>query len=113
MTGLAAVGKRVGVDELFKRMHEMGLVAVPLPNSTGSDDGLLYYRTFPEYIDTVAVWDEMYAVALRVPSQRDWSDPFKPSPAMYRCVGPLREVLSGLAALAPYAAAPGARHRNG
>lgn len=117
--GIAAMNRAVVVDEpdlvdvqgSFERMNQMGLQPLPLPNSTGSDDGLLYYKVFPEYIDTVAVWAETYAVALRVPMHRNWAAPFEPSPVIYRCVGTLRQVVSGLSELAPYSG-KGAKHRQ-
>jgi len=113
MNGTAVVEERelLGVQDSFERMHQMGLQPLPLPNSTGSDDGLLYYKVFPHYIDTVAVWAEAYAVALRVPIQRNWAAPFEPSPVIYRCVGTLHQVVSGLSELAPYTGT-GAKHRQ-
>lgn len=113
MSGAAAVAEleRPAVQDLFNRMRKMGLTPLPLPSSTGSDNGLLWHRVFPQYIDTVAVWAETYAVALRVPTQRNWAAPFEPSPVIYRCVGALYQVVSGLSELAPYSK-PDAKHRQ-
>ncbi|MCX2950872.1 hypothetical protein [Lentzea sp. NEAU-D7] len=114
MSGGVAVAeepKLVNVQSSFEQMQRMGLQPVPLPNSTGNDDGLLYFRVFPQYVDTVAVWAETYAVALRVPARRNWAAPFEPSPVIYRCVGTLHQVVSGLSKLAPYSGA-GAEHRR-
>ncbi|SDL00225.1 hypothetical protein SAMN04488074_108214 [Lentzea albidocapillata subsp. violacea] len=112
MSLLAATSASHGLEGLFMRMHEMGLRPLPLPNSTGSDDGLLWHRAFPHHIDTVAAWAENYAVALRVPRQRNWSDPFTPSPVIFRCVGTLDQAVTGLATLSPYCGYPGAKHRQ-
>ena len=106
-----AIG-RPAVQSLFNRMYEMGLTPLPMPNSTGSDDGLLWHQGFPDYIDTVAVWAETYAVALRVPAQRNWITPFASSPVIYRCIGSLHEAVSGLSELPPYKTGLGARHRQ-
>jgi hypothetical protein len=113
MTGIAVAEELnlMNVQGSFERMQRMGLQPLPLPNSTGNDDGLLYYRVFPQYIDTVAVWAETYAVALRVPGHRNWAAPFEASPVIYRCVGTLHQVVSGLSELAPYSGA-GAKHRQ-
>lgn len=112
MTGLAVMEERARVDlySLFDRLHEMGMVPLPLPNSTGSDDGLLWHRAFPDFIDTVAAWNKGYAVALRVPRPRNWADPFAPSPAIYSRVGTLHQAVSGLSGLEPYSGESNARH---
>jgi hypothetical protein len=112
MTLLATEDAGIRVERLFKRLYEMGLMSLPLPNSTGSDDGLLFHRDFAEHIDTVAVWAENYAVALRVPKQRNWAAPFAPSPVIFRRVGTLDQAVSGLAALPPYCGSSGAKHRQ-
>jgi len=112
MTLLAATGASHELEGLFIRLHEMGLMVLPLPNSTGSDDGLLWHRTFPDHIDTVAAWAENYAVALRVPRQRTWSDPFAPSPVIFRCVGTLEQAVTGLSTLSPYCSYSAAKHRQ-
>lgn len=108
-TAFTPVFELPGVQAMFNRMREMGLTPLPMPNSTGSDDGLLWHQGFPQYIDTVAVWAETYAVALRVPAQRNWATPFESSPVIYRCVGTLHEAVCGLSELAPYSGM-GARH---
>lgn len=110
---MVPVAELPGVQSLFNRMREMGLMPLPMPNSTGSDDGLLWHQGFSQYIDTVAVWAETYAVALRVPTQRNWMTPFAPSPVIYRCIGTLHEAVSGLSELSPYRTELGAKHRQG
>lgn len=44
------------VDTIFSRLHEAGFLSLPMPSSTAHDDGLLWYRTGADRIDTLATW---------------------------------------------------------
>ena len=94
-----ATERLADIGDEFRWLGEAGFAALPLPSSTGHDDGILFWRTRPSYIDTVAVWGPEYAVGLRVPSTRDWSRPFMPSRPMYRKVGRFHEVVHGILSL--------------
>lgn len=84
------------VDVLFRRLRVARFAALPLPSMTAKDDGLLWYRTAPGRIDTLAAWDLGYAAGLLVPPVRNWDRPFEPSTALFQHVGTLEDVVDAV-----------------
>jgi hypothetical protein len=62
-------------------MRTAGFGVLPMLNSSGIDDALLFWRWSPDraVLDTVAVWGDEYAVWARLPPDREWADPFRPT----------------------------------
>lgn len=62
-------------------MRKAGFAVLPLINSSGIDDALLFWRWGPDrtVLDVVVAWSDDYAVWTRLPGDRDWSDPFRPA----------------------------------
>lgn len=87
----------MATQRLISRLcHEGGFRMLPPPNSTGFDDGLLFYRQDATGLDLVTAWSDSYAVLLRVPPYRDMRTPFTPSPAIRRHVGTFGEIVRDL-----------------
>lgn len=80
----------------FERLDRAGMRRLPLPGSTGRDDGVLFFRIRDDCVYLVAAWAENYAVVLVVPSNRNWADPFEPSNAIHRTIGTLETVVDEL-----------------
>lgn len=89
-------GVTVDVDTIFGQLHGAGFRSLPMPSSTAQDDGLLWYRTGADRIDTLAAWGPGYSAGLLVPPTRNWARPFAPSTAIFRQVGPLEDVAKAL-----------------
>ena len=62
-------------------MHVAGFSVLPMLNSSGIDDALLFWRWSEDraVLDTVAAWNDDYAVWARLPPDRNWADPFSPT----------------------------------
>lgn len=62
-------------------MRVAGFSVLPMLNSSGVDDALLFWRWSENgaVLDTVAAWNDDYAVWARLPPERAWADPFKPT----------------------------------
>lgn len=87
----------MATERLIVRLCREGAFRMlPLPSATGFDDGLLFYRLHPAFIDVVAVWSETYAVSVRLASKRNMREPFQPTPASRRHVGTLKEIVDDL-----------------
>lgn len=62
-------------------MRVAGFSVLPMLNSSGVDDALLFWRWSEDraVLDVVAAWSDDYAVWARLPPEREWADPFKPT----------------------------------
>jgi hypothetical protein len=62
-------------------MRVAGFSVLPMLNSSGIDDALLFWRWSEDgtVLDAVAAWSDDYAVWARLPSDRDWTEPFRPT----------------------------------
>jgi hypothetical protein len=71
------MGDHPGIDG----MRAAGFGVLPMLNSSGIDDALLFWRWSPDraVLDLVAAWGDEYAVWARLPPERAWSDPFRPT----------------------------------
>jgi hypothetical protein len=67
----------LGVED----MRVAGFSVLPMLNSSGIDDALLFWRWSDDRaaLDAVAAWSDDYAVWARLPPDREWADPFKPT----------------------------------
>lgn len=58
------------------RLYGAGFDVVPVLNLRGGDTGVLAWRCDPNDLVVVTAWSDDFAVAARLPPDRDWSEPF-------------------------------------
>jgi hypothetical protein len=90
--------KMMGEHPEIARLRVAGFAALPMLNSGGVDDALLFWRWSADrtYLDLITVWNDNYAVCARLPAQRNWAEPFVPTAPGRKSHSSFREVVDAL-----------------
>jgi hypothetical protein len=94
VNSLDSLGEAGEIGSMVGRLRQVGFEVLPLPSSTGLDDGLLLYLVRPNQITTVSVWADRYAATLSVPPGWVVTDPFRLPPDARHERGRLPEIVN-------------------